>query len=485
MKKLLIFVLVVTCSSGLIAQELTPVFGSVIPVTLTNANGSTRPRIALVNDSVPLVTWVKTGSGNGIIYCSRWNGTSFDSAVQVSPSGLNVYTSVDEGGSIAAKGDTAYIVFFTLTSECYCVRSFDAGITWSDTVRIDHLDVDHAYTPDVEIDNNGNPVVAFESSDPNMAGTRQYVTRSNDAGASFIPETEAHLAVTGMPCECCPPSLLIKDSMMYVFYRNNNNNQRNIVFTASSDSGATFPVVSELDQTNWILTTCPTAGPEAAFYRDSIVVVWKSSFKIWYACADAQTGAEGPDALLEPALGSSVVQKHPQVLTLGDTVVYIWDDRRNMNTDVYISISGNGPQQVTTPFMFNDTIGVAEFGTQQTPNAAVEGNNVHLVYQDQVMGTVQYRKASITGPVGIAENVSVTSIGVRAYPMPATDYFSLDNLNGICDVELYSLSGEVVAIYRNVVAGQQMNCNELCPGVYSVVITDKTGKKTSVPLITQ
>src|SRR5687768_12621856 len=115
-KHLLFLILVLTGFTQIVAQELTPVFGPVIPVTPTNGDGSTRPRIVLVNDSVPLVTWTRIGSGNGVVFTSRWNGTSFDPAVQASPSGLNVYCSPDEGGNIAAKGDTVYIVFFTTNS---------------------------------------------------------------------------------------------------------------------------------------------------------------------------------------------------------------------------------------------------------------------------------------------------------------------------------------------------------------------------------
>lgn len=479
-------ILLFTTFTQITAQELTPVFGPVIPVTPSNVNGSTRPRIVLANDSVPLVMWTRIGSGNGVVFTSRWNGTSFDPAVQASPSGLNAYCSADEGGDIAAKGDTAYVVFFTTTSLCYCVHSYDGGMTWSDTVRIDHQGMEDAYTPDVQIDKNGNPVVVFETMDmmSSMASTIK-VTRSYDAGASFIQETDAHLAVTpGMPCECCPPTLLIKDSMEYVIYRDNDNNQRNIVMTISSDSGATFPVVSELDQTNWMLSACPTAGAEADFYRDSILVVWKSANKIWFGCGDAINGNERPDALLEPALTSTVVQKQPSVCTKGDTVIYTWCDRRTSNYDVYVSVSGNGPQQVTTPFMYNDSTGTAENGTQQNPHAAVYGAQIYLVYQELLSGRVMYRSAAITGPVGVEEN-STDQIVSRAYPLPATDFFALSLPDGMFEVELYMVNGDRVAIYHNVVSGQQLNCAELCPGIYTAVITNEQGVKTSVPLITQ
>lgn len=484
MKYALAILLLSGCFIHSAAQELTPLFDPIIPVTPTNANGSTRPRIALVNDTVPLVTWAKSGSGNGIVYCAKWNGSAFGTAIQVSPSGLNVYCSAEEGGDIAARGDTAYIVFFTTNSLCYCVHSYDGGNTWSDTVRIDHQDMDHAYTPDVQMDAAGNPVVVFETSDMNMANTRQMVSRSTDGGNSFAQETDAHLGVTGIPCECCPPALLINDSMQYVIYRNNDNNRRNIVMTISSDSGATFPIVCETDQTNWTLSACPTTGAEAAFYRDSVLMIWKSANKIWFGCGHAQTGAEGSDALLEPALTASVIQKHPVVCTAGDTVVYLWDDRRTANYDAYIAIRGNGALPITTPFILNDTAGTAENGIQQTPHAIIEGDRIHIVYQDAVSGRVLYRAASIGGPVGIGE-VMNGAPSPLIYPVPANDYFVLSGVNTSSTVEVFAMNGECTARFTRVLPGQQLDCSTWAPGMYLVVITATDGAKSSINLIKQ
>lgn len=473
MKQLLVLTFLFAISLNSFAQELTPVFGPVIPVTPTNTNGSTRPRIVLTNDSVPLVMWTRIGSGNGAVFTSRWNGASFDPAQQVSPTGLNVYCSADEGGDIAAKGDTAYVVFFTTNSLCYCVHSYDAGVTWSDTVRIDHQGMEDAYTPDVQIDNSGNPVIVFETMDMMNITSTIKVSRSFDGGATFNQETDAHLGVTsGLPCECCPPALLINDSMQYVIYRNNDNNIRNIVMTISSDSGTTFPVVSEFDQTNWALSACPTAGAEADFYRDSILVVWKSANKIWYACADAVTGDEGGDALLEPALASNIQQKQPSVCTKGDTVIYTWSDRRTTNYDVYISISGDGPRQITAPFFFNDTTATAENGTQQNPQAIAEGNNIHLVYQDLVSGKVIYRRASITGPVAV-EDMNAASEFMVVYPVPADDQvlvaFTAPS-EASYSIRIWDVNGKLVREREADFPVTYINVADLTAGTYNVEV---------------
>jgi len=465
------------------AQQLVPILDPLIPVTPTNTNGSTRPRITLVNDTIPLVTWTKTGSGNGIIYSSRWNGTAFDPAVQVTPSGLNVYCSGDEGGDVAARGDTAFIVFFTTDSRTFSVRSVDGGMTWQDTVRIDHqAPGDMSYTPDVQILRGGNPVIVFEQSDMTMTLTRMKVCRSSDGGQTYSMETDAHLGVTGIPCECCPPALLVNDSMVYVFYRNNDNNLRNIVMTVSSDSGNTFPVISEFDQSNWTISACPTAGAEAMFYQDSILATWKSANKIYYGCGHAVNGGESPHALLEPSLASTVVQKQPSVCGSGDTVVYTWSDRRTANYDVYVAISGSGPMQIATPSLFNDTTGTSENGTQQNPHAVYANGKVHLVYQDLVTGIVIYRVATVGGGVSVPELEPAEVVNI--YPVPATETFSYSSASTeTATVQVFSVTGALVASYTNVRSGQVLNCSALLPGTYTVLVTDAQGNESSSKLI--
>lgn len=477
MKHLFITSILASLSVLGFAQELVPVFGPILPVTPTNANGSTRPRIVLAQDSIPLIVWAKTGSGNGIIFSSRWNGTGFDPAVQVSPSGLNVYSSADESGDVAARGDTAFVVFFTTDSRCYSVRSIDGGVSWEDTVRIDHQGMDDAYTPDVQILPGGNPVVVFEASDASMSITRQMVTHSDDGGQTFSMETNAHLSLVGQPCECCPPAILVNDSNVHVLYRNNENNRRNIVMTISSDSGATFPLNSEFDQTNWTLSSCPAAGPDGMFYRDSILAVWKSSFKIYYGTGHATNGGEGTHVLLEPGLGASIIQKHPSLCGEGDTVVYVWDDRRTGNYDVYIAISGSGPQQLDTVFIFNDTAGTSENGTQESPHAVYQNGMMHLVYRDGATGKVMYRTATVGGVVGISEPHE--SVLITTYPNPVTDILTLTipESSEKFVATIYSMNGDLISVNNLVDGSNEINCKTFATGTYILEVSDANGKR--------
>lgn len=466
------------------AQQLTPVLGPIVSVTPTNSTGNTRPRIVLINDNIPLVTWTKTGSGNGVIYSARWNGSGFDTAVQVTPSGINVYCSVDEGGDIASRGDTVFIVFFTTTNKVYSVRSVDGGLSWGDTVRVDHAVVNMAYTPDVQVMPGGNPVIVYEGADITMTIAEQLVCRSYDGGITYTSEVQAHTSVNGTPCECCPPAILARDSSVYILYRNNDNNTRNIVMTISADSGNTFPVVSEFDQSNWVISACPTSGSEAMFYRDSVLAVWKSGNKVYFGCGSAIDGSEGTHHLIEPTLPSTVQQKQPSVCGNQDTIVYTWSDRRTNTYDVYVAVTSAGAVPVTLPCMFNDTMGLAENGTQHNPHAVYNGGYVHLVYADIVTGKTYYRRAEVVAPTGLADYQN--AVPIQVFPSPATSSFSFaSGTIQKAQVQIYSVTGVLVATHSGVMQGEAVNCADLAAGIYSIVITDEKGIVYTSQLVKQ
>lgn len=440
----------------------------------TPGTGSARPRMALVDDSIPLITWTYNGAGTPVVYAARWNGNGFNAPIAVSPSGLQVYGSLDEGGDIAAKGDTAYITFFTGDSRSFIVRTVDGGLSWSDTVRIDHEVFEHAYTPDVAILNDGNPAVVFEGSNAAMTATGQLYCRSFDGGVTFSTEVTAHDSVNGMPCECCPPALLVQDSMVYILYRNNLNNIRNIVMTVSSDSGQTFPVVAETDQTNWLLMSCPVAGAEAFILGDSIVSVWKSGNSVYYGTANRFDGGEGSFSRIDPSVSATVIQRSPAVCGSGDTLFYVWSDRRTNNYDVYVAGSFSGVFQPSQAFVFNDTIGSAESGTQRSPHAVYADGVLHLVYQNQTTDEVVYRRASVFSPVGISEVSSKNKLAI--FPSPAGELITVSGgFQGKSDVRIYSATGALTAIFNNVNSGQQLNCANFESGMYFVQVTDSDG----------
>ena len=118
---------------------------------------------------------------------ARWNGVDFDSAYDITNIGVN--PSSQDGPEIAVKGDTVYIVFSssaTNYSSIMMIRSFDGGISFSDTIRVS----ENSPTGFVEWEISqlikyGHPVVSYMKYSLNFSNPQQMVRISNDYGSTF------------------------------------------------------------------------------------------------------------------------------------------------------------------------------------------------------------------------------------------------------------------------------------------------------------
>ena len=55
---------------------------------------------------------------------------------------------------------------------------------------------------------------------------------------------------------------------MYIAFRNNDNNLRDIWLTRSTDGGDSFSSAFDVDETDWIVSACPSNGPHFAIVDD-------------------------------------------------------------------------------------------------------------------------------------------------------------------------------------------------------------------------
>lgn len=414
----LCILLAATAGAQSLAVDLSP------PVTVTSgpAFGITRPRIALVQDSIPVVCWAKS---TGAVFFSRWTGTAFSTPMQVSPVGVQVYSGLPEGPEIAASGDTVYIAFFaTYTAaptRVFLVRSFDGGTTWSDTVRVDQQDSLEAFSPVVAIGPGGNPYIAYEGADSNSDHPHQYFTRSADAGSSFLPEVLASSSNVGQPCECCPPAIALQDTSVMVVYRNNQGNIRDFYVGYSGNDGSSFAPAVPIDFSNWYINACPSSAADLLVSGDTLVGAWVSrigtSNKIVTGTWNHASQQSGWNRLADPN-PPVTNQARPSIAGNGDTLLVVWDDLRNNNVDCFMSVSVNGINGLNTLLQINDT--AADAGTQNNVNIEYASGKFHLVYSDVTGNAVVYRTGHIQGFTGGPE-FEAPSFSAGVFPNPASD----------------------------------------------------------------
>lgn len=439
------------------------------PVTVAGGStyGSMRPRIALVNGNEPLVAWGKNAAP---AYVARWNGSGFSTPVAVAPPGVTVYAGSSEGPEVAGKGDTAYVVFFSLptsSAKVYAVRSIDGGQTWSDTVRVNQQDTMAPYSPSVQIGRGGNPYIVYEAAYSNMSNPHQFFVRSADGGNSYLPDVIASSASIGQPCECCPPVMALRDTTVYMLYRNNANNIRECYVTASTDHGLSFGAPAQLDFSNYNINVCPSSGPDMFLNGDSLTGAWMSKYgntnRIYTGTMNVLTGQFGFNRLADPSPPvTGFGQARPAIAGRNDTLAVVWDDGRNGNPDCWASISVTGASGLQTRVQVNDT--ATDAGTQNNCDIIYDGTKFHLVYTNSVTNEIIYRTLAINGFVGMAEQVQ--EHGLQLFPNPAQDIITFR----AAQTETITISdaqGKTVSVLR-ITAGetQTLDVKSWAAGVY-------------------
>jgi len=72
---------------------------------------------------------------------------------------------------------------------------------------------------------------------------------------------------------------------------------------------------------------------------------------------------------------------------------------------------------------------------------------------------------------------------VNIYPDPAVQYFIIDYSNRYFDFILFDPIGRTILNGRNVFQKIQIDCRNLDPGIYFVIITDRQGQSFTRKLV--
>lgn len=369
----------------------------------TAADGYGRPRIVLtVNDS-PFIIWTKESTPKSI-KAVKWNGTAFSAVYDIV--GADLAPTGFIGPEIAAKGDTVYIIFESQLHNnhvIYLKRSFDGGLTFSDTIRVSDDSDSHKFAmPNVAVREDGNPLISYMECLPSWTDWKQVVKTSFNFGMSFSAATDVSALAPGEPCDCCQSTMVTNGNNVYLLFRNDVNNVRNSYIAKSDDDGQTFTVTQDLDDMNWVLSSCPTSSPVGVVNSDSIMVVRRS-------------GASGVNELYVSNVHKDNLQKsyyqtidpigfglqdNPEVVAAGNIVAVVWKDNRNNNTDCFLSYSTNGVAVLSGSVSLTDS---TTFGHKKNPDIAYADGTFHMVYTATSQHAIVYVHASIGGSTAINE----------------------------------------------------------------------------------
>jgi hypothetical protein len=393
LKKHHILVILLSIPTLIFSQEISFEQHTVIS---DNSDGYGRPRIVLTNNNNPLIIWRKDATPK-VLKASKWNGNSFSAPYEILQAGI--LPSSWDGPEAASKGDTIYIVFTSLASSqssIMLIKSFDGGITFSDTSRVSESLAGHKYRmANIEINENGQPIVSYMQYLLNWLEPKQMVNVSSDFGITFNGAIEASALSPGEPCDCCKSSIVSKGDDIFLMYRNNENNIRNSYVSKSNDGGLTFSTFNDMDDYQWILSSCPATTPRGTLIGDSIVVVKRSGAtgnnEVVYSSISVNNLDYSYNRNIDLINGS--IQNFPEVSSSNDTIAVVWQDNRTNMQNCYLSYSSSGANNLNNSISFTDS---SKFGNKTDPDVEIGDGNRLLHYVNNTEHEIIFTKASLS-----------------------------------------------------------------------------------------
>jgi hypothetical protein len=350
-----------------------------IIISSGSAEGYDRPRVVITANESPFVIWSKATTPKAI-RGRKWNGTAFGNAVDLVNADLMPTGFI--GPEITAKGDTLYLIFESLLHNnhvIYLKKSFDGGLTFSDTIRVSDNSNTHKFAmPNIGIREDGNPVISYMESTTSWTDWKQMVKTSFDFGTTFSAAVDVSALAPGEPCDCCQSTLVAKGNNVYLLFRNNDNNVRNTYIAKSADNGVTFISTQDLDDVNWVLNSCPTSSPVGAVLGDSIMVVRRNGSsginELYKSNVNVNDLQKSYFAKVEYT-GSSL-QDQPKIATDLNYFVSVWEDNSNGVKECFYNVQASDGESLHNSVL-SDTI---TFGHKLEPDIAYGGPNAADVF---------------------------------------------------------------------------------------------------------
>jgi len=434
MKNYYLFLALSAFSIQASAQAIT--WSSTIDVA-TNSYNNEHPRVVTDASGNPIVLWGNSSSEEANF--SRWNGVSFTTPISLSGS-MNIASQSWMGPDIASKGDTVYTVYkqnpeSDTSSHIYIKRSFDGGMNFSAPVQVDNILDSISRFPTVTIDVNGQPIVAFMKFDPSFGDARWVVTRSNDYGNTFDTDKKASGWTGGTVCDCCPGAITAKGNDVMMMYRANLSNIRDTWVGMSNDGGSTFTNGWNADQNNWMLMMCPSSGPDGAIIGDTLYSTFMSgatgnALVYWSKSALSDISSQ-PTELLTGTIAGLNSQNYPRLGAQGNSLAIVW--KQNIS----------GTDELVIRFAENINNGLPDYSIVDMDNianadVALSDGTIHVVWEDNVTGTVKYRKGTFVSTAGLDETSSFLPI---VYPNPSNTVWTISSVNENVELRLFDELG--------------------------------------------
>jgi len=252
------------------------------------------------------------GNGDSILYSYSSNrGSTFSapSLISILP---KLAASHTRGPQIAS---TSKGLIVTACNEMGDIFSFakDGSGKWSQGARVNDMDtVAKENLMALAADGDNAFAVWLDLRDKH---NKIFGAKSTDGGKSWSKNIMIYASPDTTVCECCKPSVAVKENNVYVMFRNWLNGNRDMYFTQSADTGNTFNAAKKLGAGSWALNGCPMDGGGISIDNaGNLATVWQRESKV-FTCEPGK-----PE--MELGVGRSC-----SIETVGKNKVYTWIEK--------------------------------------------------------------------------------------------------------------------------------------------------------------
>ncbi len=259
------------------------------------------------------------GMGDSILYTYSSNaGTDFPAPVLVDTL-PELVASATRGPQISPVKNGLAVIAADNAGNIFSFTKDQSG-KWAKAARVNDVDtVDKEGFLGLSSDGNNNLFAIWP--DLRYDGQNKiYGAKSIDGGKTWSKNIMIYTSPDGSVCECCKPSVLMKNNNVYVMFRNLINGNRDFYLIKSDDGGNSFGIAQKLGTGSWKLDGCPMDGGGIALNdKDEVLTVWRREDKIFVAvpgAAEKEIG-EGKDCTLETMNGKNIyawVEKNGDVI---------------------------------------------------------------------------------------------------------------------------------------------------------------------------
>lgn len=253
------------------------------------------------------------GNGDSILYCISTDGGHNFSKPSLVATVNNLMLAYSRGPQIAATDAGITVIASNTAGDIFSFAKISSE-RWSSPSRVNDVDT-IAKEGLMALSGDKNLLYAVWL---DLRGNRRNKiagASSTDGGKTWSKNKLIYSSPDSTVCECCKPSVYVKNNTVKVMFRNWLQGNRDLYLIQSSDNGASFGQAVKLGNDSWALNGCPMDGGGLFVTDDSKTqTVWRRKSTIY---------AEEPGKP-EKAIGEG---KSCTLTAVANNLTYAWVDK--------------------------------------------------------------------------------------------------------------------------------------------------------------